>query len=91
MKEFVEITCPMGMADDKMFTKIVNQGIDAHLEAFTKSYFEEMYTRDRLPRRVLNFHVTELPLLVRRLRGLDTDDTNRWADDIEALEEYPVV
>lgn len=61
--EFFEITCYVGGPDDKLFISIVNQGIDAHLEAFTQSKFS---VESRPPfghqRRVLNFHRSELPI-----------------------------
>lgn len=84
--EFFEITCYIGGPDDKLFISIVNQGIDAHLEAFIKSEFS---VESRPPfghqRRVLNFHRSELPILLRRLRELDNAEASAWADDIETI------
>lgn len=85
-KEFFEITCYLGGSDDKVLTKVVNQGIDAHLEAFTKSKFT---VESRPPfghqRRVLNFHRSELPILLRRLREAGCEESENWANDIESV------
>ena len=75
--EFFEITCPIGSSDAKLFTKIINQGIDSHLEAFVKSKFSHS---DR--RLILNFHKSEVPLLIRRLNDLGTEVSEMWASDI---------
>ena len=83
-KDFVEITCRIGGSDAKLFTDVVNQGIDSYLEAFTKSRFGN--SGDRL---VLNFHRDELPLLVRRLEEINSPDAAAWAEDIRGLPEYP--
>lgn len=76
--EFLPITTPLGSQDDKLFISVVNQGIDSHLEGFTKSKFE---TRDG--RRIFNFNKSELPLLLRRLQELGTEEALSWKDDIE--------
>ncbi len=80
--EFLPITTPIGSEDDKMFVGIVNQGIDSHLESFTKSEFSE--TNGSLgKRRVFNFHKSEIPILLRRLEELGTEEALQWKDDIE--------
>jgi len=89
MNEFVPITCPAGSQDAKLFTAVVNQGIDSHLQAFTKSKFKHGNGDYGEPRLILDFHVSELPLLVRRLHELETEEAEQWANDIEELEEYP--
>jgi hypothetical protein len=85
--EFVEITVRHGGADETLFTEIVNQGIDSHLEGFTQSKFS--HTPERL---VMNFHVSELPILVRRLvevwEETDNESAFSWAGDIQDLPEY---
>lgn len=80
MSKFFEITCRLGGADDRLFVSVVNQGIDAHLEAFTASQFSE-----KDGRRILNFARSEIPILLRRLRELDDAEASAWADDIEGV------
>lgn len=100
MKQFVEITCRQGSNDASLFETVVNVGIDSHLEAFTKSKFSFKDTAVGL-RLVCQFHISELPLLVRRLTELsaelseqDGDESqyeaiDAWAYDIQELPEYP--
>ena len=80
--EFFEITSPVNSEDAQMFVSIINQGIDSHLEGFTQSKFD---TKDSTlgKRYHFNFHKTELPILLRRLRELGTEEAMQWADDIE--------
>jgi len=82
MKEFFEITCPVNSEDIKMFMDVVNLGIDGHLEAFTKSIFETKLV-DGFVRHILKFHRDELHILLRRLRELDTEQSQQWAEDIQ--------
>ncbi len=76
------ISCCVGTSDEKLFKSVVNQGVDAHLEAFTASkfYYKE---GDFVARLHLDFDRAELPILIRRLRELGTEESERWADDIE--------
>lgn len=80
MKNFFQITCRLGTEDARLFTSIVNQGIDAHLEAFTESKFSS--SGGRL---IMEFHNSELPILLRRLRELESEHAESWADDIESV------
>lgn len=80
--EFFEITAPVGSEDEALFIGVVNQGIDSHLEGFTKSKFD-VRQGGIGARRVFNFHKSELPILLRRLRGLGTEEGESWANDIE--------
>jgi hypothetical protein len=80
--EYFPITTPVGSEDDKLFVSIVNQGIDSSLEGFTKSDFTVKDT-SLGKRRVFNFHTSELPILLRRLEELGTDEALQWKDDIE--------
>ena len=80
--DFFPITTPVGGEDDKLFVSVVNQGIDSHLEGFTKSKFEVKDTSIG-KRRVLNFHKSELPILLRRLEELGTEEALQWKSDIE--------
>ncbi len=77
-EDFFPITTPIGSDDDKLFINIINKGIDSHLEGFTKSIFS-----NKNGRRIYNFHKTELPILLRRLEELGTDEALQWKDDIE--------
>ena len=81
MENFLEITTPKQSYDAKIFTSIVNQGIDSHLEGFTKSKFN--FKQDEFHvRLVLNFHHTELPILIRRLEEYGTDTSFDWANTL---------
>jgi len=74
--------------DVDLFIRVINQGIDGRLEAFTKSKFT--IKEGRL---FLLFHRDEMAVLLRRLdeiadKAEDEDDSeradqaNRWATDI---------
>lgn len=80
--DFLEITTPIGSKDYNMFKDIINQGIDSHLEGFTKSKFEAKETSvgNRL---IMNFHKLEIPILIRRLRESGNKEASQWANDIE--------
>ena len=82
VNDFFPITTPIGSEDDKLFVEIVNQGIDSHLEGFTKSKFSVENTSIG-KRRKFDFHKSELPILLRRLEELGTEDAFRWKTDIE--------
>ena len=84
--EFFKITTPVGSEDEALFVGIVNQGIDSHLEAFTKSKFD-VRQGSMGSRRVFNFHKTELPLVLRRLRELGNEEADSWANDIESYDD----
>lgn len=98
--KFVPITCLAGGSDDKMFTAIINQGIDSHLEAFTKSNFryetKKISEKLTLTRLCLDFEVSELAILVRRLDEMAYNETGElvnesaltWSQDIQDLEEF---
>lgn len=75
---FLMISTHIGGGDFRMFKDVINQGIDSHLEGFVKSTF--LKDGDRYE---LNFHNSELPILIRRLRDMGTDEAESWADDIE--------
>jgi hypothetical protein len=80
--EFLPITTPVGSPDDKLFTDIVNQGIDSHLEGFTKSKFE-IKNGSNGNRKIFNFSKSEIPILVRRLQEMGTEEADQWAEDIQ--------
>ena len=77
-EEFLPITTPLGSEDSKLFAQAINVGIDSHLEGFIKSKFSKKGNR-----LVLNFAVSELPILLRRLEEIGTDESLGWKDDIE--------
>lgn len=85
MKEFFDIQTPYSSKDYEMLKKVVNMGIDSHLEGFTKSEFKKSpYDNGKF---MFNFHVSELPLLFRRLDDLyektGDDDYESLKSDIE--------
>jgi hypothetical protein len=80
--EFFNINMPINSEDAKLFTDIINQGIDSHLEGFTKSKFN-IKEDSRGKRLNLDFHKSELPILLRRLEELGNDEALSWKDDIE--------
>ena len=88
-KDYLPITTPVGSPDDKLFTEVVNQGIDSHLEGFTKSKFE-IKNSSLGNRRIFNFHRSELPILIRRLEEIGTEEAYQWARDIEDYKDTPV-
>jgi hypothetical protein len=63
--------------DYDLFKFIIDQGIDARLEAFVDSNFHY-----RGPRLMLYFHPCELTILLRRLSELETEEADQWAEDI---------
>lgn len=66
---FIEIETPIGGFDYKLFKKIVDAGIDSHLNAFTKSKFGNR-NYDSKQVAFFNFHIDEKPILIRRLKEL---------------------
>lgn len=86
--DYLPITCPAGSPDDKLFTEVVNQGIDSHLQGFVKSKFE-IKNASIGNRRVYNFHRTEIPILLRRLEEIGTDEALQWKEDIEHYGDTP--
>ena len=87
-KDYLPITTPVGSPDDKLFTEVVNQGIDSHLEGFTKSKFE-IKNSSLGNRRIFNFHRSELPVLLRRLEEIGSPEALQWKEDIENYQDTP--
>jgi len=83
--DYFNITAPSGGDDAKLFTAIINQGIDARLEGFTQSKFKARIV-NRMNRLVLDFHPDELSILLRRLSELETDEADEWVDGIIAAQ-----
>ena len=80
----MNITCCLHTDDYKLFRGIIEQGIDAHLEAFTESKFEEKMV-DHTPRLCMDFIGKDLDILLRRLEELDTEESVQWAEDIRMV------
>lgn len=79
--DFITISC--NPFDFKIFQTVVNQGIDSHLQAFTKSqFFPDSSNKNRF---VFKFHHTEIPILLRRLREYGREEYIIWAEDIELV------
>ena len=74
----MKISVYAGGSDAKLFMAVINQGIDAHLEAFTKSKFKIEGHRI-----YMDFDESEIKILTRRLREMDTEEAEMWACDIE--------
>ena len=81
---FFPITMVLGSDDSKLFAQAINVGIDSHLEGFTKSKFSKK--GDRL---VLEFALSELPILLRRLEEIGTPEALSWKEDIENYKDEP--
>jgi hypothetical protein len=77
-QNFLSISCRVGSGDFLMFQAVWNIGIDSRLRAFTKSTFDV-----REGRLYLDFHYSEIEILVYRLEDLGTDDALMWIDDIQ--------
>jgi hypothetical protein len=60
--EALDISCRHITDDSDLFLSVINQGIDARLEAFVKSKF-----RSESGRLALSFHPDEVQILLRRL------------------------
>ena len=82
----MNITVPLCTTDYSLFKGIIEQGIDAHLEAFTESKFEEKLVNGQ-PRLVMDFKGKDLDILIRRLQEVADFDGNEeaesWAIDIQ--------
>jgi hypothetical protein len=81
-KDYLDISTYAGSDDTKLFMKIVNQGIDSHLEAVTRSEF--LWKDNRLHMRI---HRKDIPVLIRRLEEIGTDEAISWAEDIRVAEQ----
>ena len=81
----MEISCCTGSDDFELFNNIINQGIDARLEAFTNSTFE--IKGNRL---FINIDTSEISIFMRRLsmaaeieaESIDNWTADQWEDDI---------
>jgi hypothetical protein len=89
--QFIKIEILPNSDDFKMFQKVVNVGIDSNLEGFTKSKFGGK--ADYPGKYRMDFHLSEVPLLIRRLGELydETGDENiiSWIDDINDYASNP--
>ncbi len=73
----MDISTPIGSDDTEIFTDIINTGIDSRLEGFTRSNF--IIIGNRLS---MDFHESELQILIRRLLETENSEAEQWADDI---------
>jgi hypothetical protein len=80
----MQITTPLCTEDYLLFKSVIEQGIDSHLEAFTESTFEEKLV-DEQPRLVMDFQGKDIPILIRRLEEMETEEAEKWARDIQYL------
>lgn len=84
--DFISIGTPVNSNDYTLFKSIVNQGIDSHLEAFTKSQF--FFDCGKFH---FHFHKSEKSILLRRLNELfnitinedQQDHLQQWIEDIK--------
>ena len=79
--ENLDISCYAGSDDMRLFKSIINQGIDARLEAFTKSKFVYVELGTRLH---MDIEASEIPIFLRRLNEIAEYDDNAdgWETDI---------
>ena len=68
-----------GSDDYKLFTDVVNMGIDARLTGFTRSKF---YYTDLGSRLNLDFDMAEIEILLRRLSDIEDESAESWVSDI---------
>ncbi len=64
-ENFFPIETPYNSKDYEIMKSVVNKGIDSNLEAFTKSEFKKSPTWNN--KFLWNIHISELPVLYRRL------------------------
>ena len=82
MAEPLHISVPYASDDYTMFKLAIDQGIDSHLEGFTKSTFK-LESGSFGARLEIDLDRDEIPTMVRRLREQYSDIADSWADDIE--------
>jgi hypothetical protein len=85
-EEYFPISIPSANKSDyDLFKDVVNQGIDSHLEGFVKSKFGKKDT-SLGTRFVFNFHLSEMPILLRRLEEMadnGNESAGEWLNDIK--------
>jgi hypothetical protein len=82
MYESLDISCSLWTYDLELFSQVIEQDIDAYLEAFVESKFKV-----REGRLYMTFHPDEVQILLRRLceiydRDLDNVHVGLWIEDI---------
>ena len=77
--ETLPISVYTGSEDHKLFTDVVNMGIDSRLTGFTKSKF---HYGDLGTRLYLDFDMSEIEILLRRLSDIEDEDAESWLSDI---------
>ena len=90
MNNHLDISCTTHSDDFELFSSIINQGIDARLEAFTKSKFE--IKKEHLGSRLyMEFHESEIQILLRRLEELEAsffDDEGFFTDKVDQINSW---
>lgn len=90
--DYIEIEVHPNSKDFKILESIVNQGIDPHLEGFTKSKFGYRDYESIGKRAFFNFHKSEKGILLRRLEELfektGDEDIFSLIDDIKNYDNY---
>lgn len=77
----INISFCVGTEDHKIFSNVINQGIDSRLEGFTKSEFSQDGNRIHC-----DFHEDEISILLRRLGELELPESDLWERDIVEAE-----
>jgi hypothetical protein len=80
--DFYEIECPPNGFDFRIFSQVVDMGIDSHLEAFQKSKFGYRYYDSIGLRAYFNFHLSEREILLRRMKTLRPQFVGDYLDDL---------
>jgi len=87
-EQYFSIDMPVNSSDHTLFANVVNQGIDAYLEGFTKSEFGFKKYEDGSHRAVFNFHKDEVDILLRRLEEIwnnkNDEEAYSWMSDIKS-------
>lgn len=79
MDDYLDISVYQGGDDFALFESVINQGIDARLEAFTQSEFIPFVLNSRWHFKI---HPNEVSILLRRLLELEDEYADDWANDI---------
>lgn len=75
LNDYVEITCYVNTSDGRLFKSVIDGLVRSKV-------FED---NGRL---YLNFHISELKKLTKKLDDLENETAMLWAEDIRALPEY---
>lgn len=78
----IDISTSLFGDDYELFKSVIEQGIDAHLEGFTESSFDEKIVNGQ-HRLVMKFVGKDIPILIRRLNDVGSEESMLWASDIK--------